>query len=86
MPKECTYEPVGENRGRQAGDGEVSDKSYGKRIKLPVDSIPKAQAWLPDGALVSGVRNWGCKRAGRVNSPVARDAKMEIPVEIRYIP
>jgi len=45
----------------------VSDKSYGKRIKLPVDSIPKAQAWLPDGALVSGVRNWGCKRAGRVN-------------------
>jgi len=38
------------------GDGEESEKSYGKRVKVPVDSIPKAHPWLPDGALASGVQ------------------------------
>jgi hypothetical protein len=31
------------------GDGEVSVKSHAKRVKVPVDSIPKPHAWLPDG-------------------------------------
>ena len=35
------------------GDGEVSEKSYGKQITVPVGSIPKAHTWLPDGALAS---------------------------------
>jgi len=50
LPKECTHEPVGENRGKQAGDGEVSEKSHRKQVKGSVDSIPKTYTWLPDGA------------------------------------
>ena len=42
----------------------MSEKSHGKRVKVPVDSIPKAHTWLPDGALASGVQNCGCERAG----------------------
>ena len=56
----------------------MSEKSYGKRVKVPVDSITKAHTWLPDGALPSGVQNCGCERAGGVYSTVAQDAKMEI--------
>jgi hypothetical protein len=56
----------------------VSEKSYGKRVKVPVDSIPKAHTWLPDGALASGVQNCGRERAGGAYTAVAQDAKMEI--------
>jgi len=44
----------------------VSEKSYGKRVKVPVDSIPKAHTRMPDRALASGVHNRGCERAGGV--------------------
>jgi len=56
----------------------VSEKSHGKRVKVPVDSIPKAHTWLPDGASASGVQNCGCERARGVYTAVAQDAKMEI--------
>jgi len=65
--------------GSKQGDGEVSEKSYGKRVKVPVDSIPKAHTWLPDGALTPGAQNCGCERAGGYTA-VVRDAKMEILV------
>jgi hypothetical protein len=39
----------------------VSEKSHGKRVKVPVDSIPKAHTWLPDGALACGVQNCFCR-------------------------
>jgi hypothetical protein len=42
----------------------VSEKSLGKRVRVPVDSILKAHDWLPDGALAPGVRNCCCARAG----------------------
>lgn len=42
----------------------MSEKSYGKRVKVPVDSIPKAHTWLPDRALAPGAQNCGCERAG----------------------
>src|SRR5436309_15165635 len=60
------------------GDGEVSEKSFGKQIKVPVGSIPKAQPWLPDGALASEVQNCGCIQASGAYTAVAQDAKMEI--------
>jgi len=60
----------------------VSEKSYGKQIKVPVGSIPKAHTWLPDGALASEVQNCGCKQASGAYTAVAQDAKMEILVEI----
>ncbi len=56
----------------------MSEKSHGRRVKVPVDSIPKAHSWLPDGALAPGVQNWGCERAGGVYIVRAQDAKMEI--------
>ena len=37
------------------------EKSYGKRVKVPVDPIPEADTWLPDGALASGVQNCGLR-------------------------
>lgn len=64
------------------GDGEVSEKSHGKRVKVPVDAKPKAPIWLPDAELASGVQDCGRKQAGRMHTVVIRDAKMEIPVEI----
>ena len=56
----------------------MSEKSYGKQIKVPVGSIPKAHTWLPDGALASEVQNCGCKQASGAYTAVAQDAKMEI--------
>ena len=41
----------------------MSEKSVGKRVRVPVDSILKARTWPPDGALATGVRNCGCERA-----------------------
>jgi hypothetical protein len=41
----------------------VPEKSHGKRLKVPFDSIRKAHAWLPDGGLASGVQNCGGERA-----------------------
>ncbi len=58
----------------------MSEKSYGKRVKVPAGSIPKAHTWLPDGALASGVQNCGRERAGGVYTAVAQDAKIEIVV------
>jgi hypothetical protein len=63
----------------------VSEKSHGKRIEVPVDSIPKAHTRLPDGTLASGPQNCGCERAGGVYNVVAQDAKMEIPVYLTTI-
>ena len=63
----------------------MSEKSYGKQIKVPVGSIPKAHTWLPDGALASEVQNCGCKQASGAYTAVAQDAKMEILVNIRSI-
>ena len=54
------------------------EKSYGKRVKLPVDSIPEAHTWLSEGALASGVPNCGANGAGGAYTVVAQDAKMEI--------
>jgi hypothetical protein len=45
---------------------------------VPVDFIPKAHTWLPDGALASGLQNCGCERAREVYTAVAQDAKMGI--------
>ena len=56
----------------------MSQKSHGKRVKVPVDSIRKAHTWLPDSTLASGVQNCGCERAGGVYIASAQDAKMEI--------
>jgi hypothetical protein len=56
----------------------VSQKSYEKRVKMPVDSISKAHTWLLDGALACGVQNCGCKQASGAYTAVAQDAKMEI--------
>jgi hypothetical protein len=56
----------------------VSEKSHGKRVKVPVDSIPEARTWLPDPALGSGVPNWGRERAYGVHTTAAQDVKMEI--------
>ena len=56
----------------------MSEKSYGKRVEMPVDSISKAHTWLPDGPLACGVQNCGCKQASGAHSAVAQDAKMEI--------
>ena len=64
--------------GSKQGNGEVSEKSQGKRVKVPVDSIPKAHTWLPDGALASGVQSCGRERGGRLYTAVAQDAKMDI--------
>ena len=51
---------VGNGRRRRGeasrGEGEVSEKSDGKRFKVPVDCIPKAHTCLPAGALESGVQ------------------------------
>jgi hypothetical protein len=57
----------------------VSEKSHGKRVKVPVDAKPKAPIWLPDAELASGVQDCGRKQAGRMHTVVIRDAKMEIP-------
>lgn len=46
------------------GEGEVSEKSRGQRVRVPVDPILKAHTWLPDGTLATGVRNCGRERAG----------------------
>ena len=46
----------------------MSEKSRGKRVKVPAGSIPKAHTWLPDGALAFDVQNCGCGRAGGVNT------------------
>jgi hypothetical protein len=56
----------------------VCEKSHGKRVKVAVDSIPKAYSWLPGGALASGVQNCGCEWGGGVYTAVVQDAKMEI--------
>ena len=69
---------------RYRGDGEVSEKSRWKRVKAPVDSIPKAHTRLPDAALASGVRYCGCERAGGVYAAVAQDAKIEILNDLSY--
>jgi hypothetical protein len=42
----------------------VSEKSLGKRVSVPVDSILKGHTWLPDVGLATGVRNCGRERAG----------------------
>jgi len=47
----------------------VSEKSFGKRVKVLVDAIPKEHTWLPDGTpvpLCGRVRNCGS------NEPVGR--------------
>ena len=44
----------------------MSEKLYGKQIKVPVGSIPKAHTWLPDGALASEVQT------AVANKPVGR--------------
>lgn len=54
------------------------EKPYGKRVKAPVDSMPKAHTQLLDGALASGVHNFDCGRAGGVYTALVRNAKMEI--------
>ena len=69
---------------RYRGNGEVSEKSRGKRVKVPVDSIPKAHTWLPDGALAPGVQNCGCERGGGVYTAVAQDGKIEILDDLTY--
>lgn len=56
----------------------MSEKSWGEQVKVPVDSIPMAHAWLSEGALASGVQNCGVNRAGGVYTVVAHDAKMGI--------
>jgi hypothetical protein len=66
--------------GTGRGGGEASEISRGKRVKAPVDSIPKAHTWLPDGALASGGRDCGRERAGGMYTAVAQDVKMEILV------
>ena len=48
------------------GDGEVSEKSFGKQIKVPVGSIPKAHTWLPDRALPPGAQIVVAKKPGSV--------------------
>ena len=53
------------------------EKSCVKRAKVPVDSIPRAHRWLPDGAPPSGVKGFGSKRAGGVYAAVVQEAKME---------
>jgi hypothetical protein len=65
------------------GDGEVSEQSHGKRVKVPVDAKPKAPIWPPDVVVVPGVQNCIRERACRVYNTVARDTKMEIPVRIK---
>jgi hypothetical protein len=64
--------------GGKRRDGEVSEKSCGKRVKVAVDSIPKAHTALPDGALASEVQYRGCERTGGMYTTVPQDAKMEI--------
>ena len=56
----------------------MSEKSHGRRVKAPVDSITKGHTWLPDGRLASRVQNCGCARGGRVYTAVAQGAKIEI--------
>jgi len=63
---------------RRVGDGKVFEKPYGKRVKAPVESMPKAPTQLLDGALASGVKNFDCERAGGVYAALVRNAKMEI--------
>lgn len=65
--------------GNQAEDGEPPEKLDGDRLKVPVDSIPKARSCLPDGALRlegNALQNcgwqgpgWGigCSRSGYQN-------------------
>jgi len=45
----------------------VSEKSLGKWVKAPVESIPKAHASLPNGALASGMQNCGAKLRSRTS-------------------
>ena len=63
-------------------DGAVSEKSHGKRVKVLVDAMPKANTGLPDAALPCGMQYCGRERAGRTYTAVVRGAKMEILVEI----
>ncbi len=34
----------------------MSEESFGKRFKVPINSIPKAHTWLPDGAGIWSVK------------------------------
>jgi hypothetical protein len=64
----------------------VYGKSRRQRVKVPVESIPKAHRWLSDGALASGLQNCGCARAGGVYNAAVQDAKMEILDKHAYRP
>jgi hypothetical protein len=48
--------------GRRRKETERFEKSRGKRVKSPVDSIPKVRAWLPNGGLASG----GGRKRGKI--------------------
>ena len=56
----------------------MSEKSRGKRVKVPDNPTPRARPWLPDGGLASGVEYRGSERAAGLYTTVAKDAKMEI--------
>jgi hypothetical protein len=66
--------------------GELPEKSYGRPVKVPVDSILEAHTWSPDGPLASAVQNCGWERAGGVYTAAAQDAKMEILAKMRWRP
>jgi hypothetical protein len=55
--------------------------SYGKRVKLPVDSIPKLHAWLPTGTREHGEQNYGRDRPGGLYTIAVRGAKIEVRAE-----
>ncbi len=57
------------------------EKSYGKQVKVSVDSIPKAHTWLPDGVLASGVQNFVANGPVGCILPWFRMPKMEILIK-----
>jgi hypothetical protein len=52
--------------GEQAGGWRGVRQITGKRVKVLVDSFPKAHRRLPDGALVSGLQTCDCERANEL--------------------
>jgi len=65
------------------GGGEVSEKTYGKRVKVPAYFHPDGAHWAARW-LAPGVQNCACERAGGEYIAVAQDTKMEILVECGY--
>jgi protein-S-isoprenylcysteine O-methyltransferase Ste14 len=59
-------------------DGKVCEKSREKRVEIAVGCIRKVCGPPPDDLLVSELQNRGWKRAGRMYTAIASDAKKEL--------